>query len=286
MEYYGVDLSHWNGTVDFTKFDKSFVIAKLSQAQYKDPNFETYYSSCKVPFGAYIYNKVKNVAEAQKEAQFAVEQLKGRKLALGVWLDLEDASMQKLGKNVLTAIIEAEAGILRNAGYSVGIYCNRSWYLNVLDSANLSNDFPFWIARYPSADNGTVKQSLNPSTLKGCVMWQYSSKGKVNGIAGNTDLDVAFVNPVSFFSLYDKVDASALPSTSTKPTLKMGSRNDYVKAWQEYLNTLGFNLVVDGQFGINTKNAVIEFQKKAFPNEPKEWDGVIGNKTWAMVGKI
>ena len=280
MEYYGADLSHWNGIVDFSKFNLSFVIAKVSQAQGKDPMFDNYYNACKVPFGAYIYNKVTSVTEAQKEAQYAVSMLNGRELPLGVWLDMEDSSMRKLGKNTLSAIIQAEAGILRNAGYSVGIYCNRDWYLNVLDSANLSKEFPFWIARYPSADNGTVKRTLSPDDLKGCVMWQYSSKGKIDGISGNTDLDVAFVNPLSIFDSFGRVIASSLPITSTKPTLSYGSRNDYVKAWQEFLNLNGYECgKADGIFGKKTKEAVIKYQK----DHGLVADGIIGSKTWASI---
>ena len=39
------------------------------------------------------------------------------------------------------------------------------------------------------------------------------------------------------------------------------------------------NLTVDGSYGSLTKNAVISFQKKAFPNNSSEWDGVYGTKT-------
>lgn len=91
---------------------------------------------------------------------------------------MEDASMRKLGKNVLTNIINLEASILKNAGFKVGIYCNRDWYLNVLDSPLLAALYPFWIARYPLLDNGTVKGNLSPESLKGCKIWQYSSRVK------------------------------------------------------------------------------------------------------------
>lgn len=173
---YGIDISHWQGSIDFTKVNVDFIIMKLSQAQSKDPKFNTYYNSYKGAKGCYIYNKVKTVEQARLEAKYAVDQLNGREMPLGVWLDLEDASMRKLGKAMLNAIIESEATILRNAGYKVGIYCNRDWYLNVLDSVHLSQVYPFWIARYPSADNGTVKDNLNPKGLNNCVMWQYSSR--------------------------------------------------------------------------------------------------------------
>lgn len=168
---------------------------KVSQGTHKDVNFDEYFSKCKVPKGVYIYNKVLTVAKAREEAEFAVKCLEGKKLEYGVWLDLEDASMRVLSKKALTDIINTEASILQKAGYNVGIYSNRDWYLNVLDSATLSNIYPFWIARYPSADSGIMKESLSPKDMKGCKMWQYSSKGKIDGIIGNVDLNVEYEPP-------------------------------------------------------------------------------------------
>lgn len=168
---------------------------KVSQGTHEDVKFEEYYKMCNLPKGAYIYNKVLTAADARKEAEFAVKCLKGKKLEYGVWLDMEDSSMRVLSKKALNDIIIAEATILTEAGFRVGIYCNRDWYLNVLDSAYLSERFPFWIARYPSGDNGTIKPSLSPQTLKGCKIWQYSSKGFVPGILGNVDMNLEFEPP-------------------------------------------------------------------------------------------
>ena len=42
--------------------------------------------------------------------------------------------------------------------------------------------------------------------------------------------------------------------------MKIGSNGDEVKALQEKLNNLGFNLVVDGDFGKATHNAVVALQ--------------------------
>ena len=192
---YGVDISHWNGNIDFSKLDKDFVIMKVSQGTHKDVKFDEYYFSCKLPKGVYIYNKVRNMAEAKAEAEYAVKCLKGKKLEYGVWLDMEDSTMKRLGKNVLTEIILTEANVLKQAGFKVGKYCNRDWYLNVLDTPLLSSLYPFWIARYPFVDNGSVKESLSPKALKGCKIWQYSSKGKVNGMGGNVDLNIEYASP-------------------------------------------------------------------------------------------
>ena len=168
---------------------------KVSQGTHEDVKFEDNYKICSIPKGAYIYNKVLTLADARKEAEFAVKCLQGKTLEYGVWLDMEDSSMRILSKKLLNDIITTEANILRNAGFNVGIYCNRDWYLNVLDSAYLSTIYPFWIARYPSIDNGTAKANLSPKELKGCKMWQYSSKGTMPGILGNVDLNVEFEPP-------------------------------------------------------------------------------------------
>jgi peptidoglycan hydrolase-like protein with peptidoglycan-binding domain len=37
---------------------------------------------------------------------------------------------------------------------------------------------------------------------------------------------------------------------------------------------------VDGAFGAYLEDIVKDFQKAAFPDEPAEWDGIVGPKTW------
>ena len=105
---------------------------------------------------------------------------------------MEDSSIRSIGKSALNAVIAAERKVLEAAGYQVGIYCNQSWYSSVLDVDKL--DLPFWIAKYGS-NNG--KQQSKPvlkskHTLWG---WQYSSVGKVSGISGAVDVNVAYQNP-------------------------------------------------------------------------------------------
>lgn len=242
---YGIDISHWQGTIDFSRVNVDFVIMKLSQAQGKDSKFESYYNAYNGLKGCYIYNKVKTVDQAIREANYAVSCLKGRPMPLGVWLDLEDATMKKLGKTLLNAIIEAEATILRSAGYNVGIYCNKDWYVNVLDSKTLSQTYPFWIARYPSVDNGTVKESLNPKNFNNCVMWQYSSKGKVNGINGNVDMDLMYNDEIKFKDISVKtVDDLAqevllgLWGTGTTRMLRLTEAGYNYRAIQDRVNEI------------------------------------------------
>lgn len=74
--------------------------------------------------------------------------------------------------------------------------------------------------------------------------------------------------------------AAELPITATKPTLKNGSRNEYVTAWQNYLNMLGFNCGnADGIFGVKTEAAVKLYQK----SKGLVADGIIGKNTWNSI---
>ena len=79
-----------------------------------------------------------------------------------------------------------------------------------------------------------------------------------------------------------KVDGIWGSETLSKcPTLSKGSKGDIVKLVQQRLNSVGFNLVCDGDFGTNTHAAVKKFQT----NRKLTADGVIGKNTWTWLLK-
>lgn len=68
------------------------------------------------------------------------------------------------------------------------------------------------------------------------------------------------------------------------PLIMQGSKGPAVTLAQQLLNMRHFTeLDVDGEFGRLTRITVIEFQKWAFPDDESEWDGKIGNKSWAKL---
>ena len=63
-----------------------------------------------------------------------------------------------------------------------------------------------------------------------------------------------------------------------------------IRILQQALAAVGFTMPVtfrsggpDGSFGQETHNAVIGFQKLAFPGAPMEWDGRVGPKTLGLL---
>ena len=76
---------------------------------------------------------------------------------------------------------------------------------------------------------------------------------------------------------YDNNDSPQ--PVNVKPTLKRGSKGEYVTALQTALYNRGYNLGkygIDGDFGKDTEAAVKQFQK----DNGLAVDGVVGEKTW------
>lgn len=63
-------------------------------------------------------------------------------------------------------------------------------------------------------------------------------------------------------------------------TLQKGSKGDETKEWQSFLNTQGYNLTVDGDFGDKTYAATVDYQTK----NGLYGDGIVGEKTWGKAG--
>ena len=65
--------------------------------------------------------------------------------------------------------------------------------------------------------------------------------------------------------------------------LQYGSKGNDVLMLQKMLQVIGYSKLGTGGFGNYTKECVIDFQKKAFPNDSSKWDGVVGPETWAKL---
>jgi len=281
---FGIDVAKWQGVIDWSKVKKDFAILKVTrQNNSVEESLERNYKGCvanNIPVGVYRYVYAKSTAEAKAEANGIVNACKGKNIPCGVWLDMEDKSIKTIGKQALSNVIITEAEILKSAGYDVGIYCNLDWYKNVLDSKNLA--YPFWIARYPKPDNGTYNEKSTLSPKSFAVAWQYSSKGKVDGIKGNVDMDVLFV-PIGevFGKKVEEPSKVDNPYPEPTKTLNKGAKGDSVRWVQYELKKRGYDLGrcgIDGDYGSATVKAVKKFQSDYFKNK-KEVDGICGPKT-------
>ena len=83
----------------------------------------------------------------------------------------------------VTAIIKAFCNTIKSAGYTPGVYANKTWLTNKLNVNELTS-YKIWLAQY-NPDGPTYSGRYD--------MWQYSSKGKVTGVTGNVDMNISYL---------------------------------------------------------------------------------------------
>ena len=192
-----IDVSAYQPNIDYAKVKAAGIDGVIlrcgltgwgsSHSLNKDTKFEAHYAGftgAGVPVGAFYYSTADSVDFAKKEAEFVQSLLKGKKLALPVYYDIENNERQAaLSMSLLTQIAEAFCESMEEAGYFVGVYANTNWFTNKLNHAALSEKYTVWLADYRGANaNKTLQRD----------MWQYTSTGKVNGINGNVDLNECY----------------------------------------------------------------------------------------------
>ena len=200
---YGIDVSYYQGNIDWAKVKAegySFAILRAGYRGYGaagtlvlDDKFQSYLIGAKaagLDVGVYFYTQAISVAEAREEADFVYKYIKGTKLELPVYFDMETVENAKgrldnagLTKAQKTEINKAFCERIKSYGYAPGIYTNISWYTYWLNGEELSALYPIWLANY------TMQTKFEgPFNI-----WQYGY-GVVNGIAGYADLNVKYDN--------------------------------------------------------------------------------------------
>ena len=186
----GIDVSEFQGSIDWAKVKKDgieFAILKLGNiydydTNYKDSKFDTNYKNAKaqgIKVGAYIYNYCNTVDTLKKGIEWALEKLSNKKLDLPIYLDMEDKDIQGETKATLTNQCNEFAKMIEAAGYRAGVYANLNWLENELNPDDFDKDISVWVAQYNNECQYEGKYDI----------WQYSSKGDVNGISGNVDMN-------------------------------------------------------------------------------------------------
>ncbi|MGN0459297.1 MAG: Ig-like domain-containing protein [Ruminococcus sp.] len=195
----GIDVSQWNGDIDWAKVaasDVDYAIIRCGYGDNDEDQDDTYFKKnvegCiknKIPFGVYIYSYALNTTMAKSEANHVLRLIKGYNLSFPVYYDLEDNSQLSLSKTTLGNIATTFCNAISAQGYQVGIYANLNWWTNYLTAPAFNNTSWYkWVAQYNSYCDYTKKYT----------MWQCCSDGKVSGISGNVDINFWYAAPRSY----------------------------------------------------------------------------------------
>jgi|GEM_PF-2215182 GH25 family lysozyme M1 (1,4-beta-N-acetylmuramidase)/uncharacterized protein YraI len=195
VKIYGIDVSKWQANIDWAKVKAAgvkFAILRIGTTYGKDSYFEKNYTAARaqgIDVGVYFYNYSTTKSAIESDAQKVVTWLDGRQLEYPVYFDLEDNSLVSGFTNTdRTNMCIWFNTVIENGGYYAGVYTGYYWMNNYINASTLKARYPFWMARY--LNSGTDSQDY--SNL--CGMWQYSSKGSVNGISGNVDMNVCYTD--------------------------------------------------------------------------------------------
>lgn len=191
----GIDISHWNKVINYDRIASAvdFVILKAggsdgrNKKQYRDVCFEKNYQALHergVPLGAYYFvgRHCINGSVGRYDADHFLSLLNGKQFEYPVVCDLESTSTKDRA-GATEAVIEF-CNTLEKNGYYAMIYASDvSGFIDRLELGKLTR-FDKWVARYGN----------KPKFVKDYGIWQRSSKGHIDGLAGYIDLDEAYID--------------------------------------------------------------------------------------------
>ena len=214
--YTGIDVSHHQNLIDWATVGNSDVGFVIIRAGYggnwtsqDDKQFLNNVAACEkynIPYGLYLYSYASEIDNSETSAQAEAKHMLrlineieqnnySPNLGTKVFIDMEDKSVVNAGKDKLTAVSDTFCSTIEANGYSCGIYANRTWLTQHLNTPELAKKYEIWLAEYlpvvsPSYSYAkTQKPIYNLTPIK---YWQFASDGKMNGISGNVDLDLGY----------------------------------------------------------------------------------------------
>ncbi|MDR2888454.1 MAG: glycoside hydrolase family 25 protein, partial [Lachnospiraceae bacterium] len=195
----GIDVSKYNKEIDWERVKSAgieFAIIRLGYRGYTsgaliiDPYFEVNIKGATdagIPVGVYFFSQAVNEVEAVEEASMVIELCKDYRLDYPVFIDSESTGgtgrADHLSAGLRTSISSVFMETIQGVGLSAGIYGARSWFGQQLLMEELGN-YIVWLAEYRES----------PLYQGYYQIWQYSSKGRVDGIEGNVDLNLSYMD--------------------------------------------------------------------------------------------
>lgn len=313
----GIDVSHYQGNINWERVKPQIDFAILRMGlgddipSQDDEQFERNYAECVrlgIPFAVYFLSYAVNKAKVAKEIAHIKRLLNGKKINAPVYIDVENTrglDWRTISNTELLGIMQEFNAQLNALGYKMGIYSSRSAFWNEKMTDKWYDNISKWVAEY-----GDNVNNFNRTY----DIWQHTSKGRIDGISGNVDMNVMYN---SIFTA-----AQPKPAPTPKPAPKPSNKNTAVKEWQTAAIADGFKfpkygadgvwgaecesvakaavckkrltytnrnltkivqrkvgVAVDGLFGKNTDTAVRNFQKA----NGLAVDGCVGINTWKKI---
>ncbi|MCR5665987.1 MAG: fibronectin type III domain-containing protein [Eubacterium sp.] len=210
-DYTGIDVSKWQGSISWSKIadssDVDFAIIRCGYGSNSTDNDDTYWETnadaCEeegIPYGVYLYSHATTKSELKDEIAHIVRLVKGHKIDLPIYLDMEDSDItDACSASEISELASYYVKTMQSKGYKAGIYASLYWWYAYLDDfATTSNSSYHWVAQYGTSYCAYADEDLVEAYGKSWATynskhyyesWQYSSTGSVSGISGNVDMN-------------------------------------------------------------------------------------------------
>lgn len=247
---YGIDVSRHQGQIDWTKVRNAgieFAIIRIGYSSLSDgtPNLDSTYSyniqaarAAGIKVGVYYYSQATNVAEANTEVNFIINNLNGIKLDLPVVYDAECGTVNgepghlgaaDLSKEEWTKVAIAFCDGIEARGYEAMFYGSISKVISAIDYKTIDSKYQMWIARYRRKGDTTPNQLItaNYPYSGQYEFWQYSDHGRVDGISTYVDLDILYAPASSswkgalYYNQMQVGSGSGLVASATGTSVKL-----------------------------------------------------------------
>ncbi|MCR4923236.1 MAG: hypothetical protein K5931_04435, partial [Lachnospiraceae bacterium] len=194
----GIDVSKYQPSINWSSVKASGIDFVIIRCGYRgastgvliqDPYYTSHIKGAKaagLKVGIYFFSTALNEAEAVEEASMCVALASGYGVNYPIFIDVESSSRpgyDSLPASQRTTNIKAFCSTVKSAGYSAGVYANKTWLSSYMDASALSG-YKIWLAQY-NASGPTYKGKYD--------LWQYTSKGSVGGISGNVDMNHSYL---------------------------------------------------------------------------------------------
>lgn len=212
-----IDISKWQGNINWEKIAETNINAVIIRIGLRgtatkelltDEKFFEYYDGAVksgLHIGCYFYSAATTNEEAQEEANYVVDMIRNHdlKFDMPVYMDMEDAVVQRTGKTQIFNSTKAFLDIMKEENIYSGVYCSTSWAQDYYTPA-LFSGHSLWIADWH--DKCRYEGDYG--------MWQYTDQGSVSGIDANyTDLNLCYINYPKLISDYGY---NKIPDENTK----------------------------------------------------------------------
>ena len=189
--FQGIDVSKYQGNINWAAVAQSGIGYTFIKVGSTNSGIDPYFAAnvkgaqaAGIRTGVYIYSYATSVEAAIQEAQLVVQWIEGYNINFPVAFDIEDKTQKGLDANTCTAMANAFASVINQAGYTPILYTYANFYKAHFTSALACDK---WIAQY--ADHNDIA---------GWSIWQYSSGGAVAGVNGRVDMNVAVKDYTAF----------------------------------------------------------------------------------------